>query len=154
MVTEIALERPLTDKDLDEIPDEGNRYGLIWGELYVSPTPSIRHQVVYSNLLRALTEYLVQHSGSLALSASVGVHLDSANVVQPDFVVYEKYDNNLVSQKEFKTALYLAVEILSPSNRAQDLIKSKCSVRILVCPNIGSSTLRKSRSSCSSSMES
>ena len=37
---------PLTLEDLDRLPDDGNRYELINGELYVSAAPREKHQSV------------------------------------------------------------------------------------------------------------
>ena len=37
-------EFPLTIEDLEAMPDDGNRYELIEGELFVSPAPSLGHQ--------------------------------------------------------------------------------------------------------------
>jgi Uma2 family endonuclease len=38
------LNRPLTYRDLDTTPDDGNRYEVIDGELYVTPFPNVAHQ--------------------------------------------------------------------------------------------------------------
>ena len=42
--TDNILDRPLTQRDLDHTPDDGNRYEVIDGVLYVSPFPSYAHQ--------------------------------------------------------------------------------------------------------------
>lgn len=36
------------------IPDDGNRYEVIWGELYVAPAPNVRHQHIVMRLGRFL----------------------------------------------------------------------------------------------------
>ena len=44
------LEPILTIADLDAMPEDGNRYELIEGELFVSRAPSLTHQEVVTNL--------------------------------------------------------------------------------------------------------
>ena len=39
-----ALDRIWTVDDLDELPDDGNRYEIIDGELFVTPAPAWPHQ--------------------------------------------------------------------------------------------------------------
>jgi len=50
----LRLGRPLTSKDVDELPYDANReYELVGGELFVSTRPEHRHQqVIYRILLR------------------------------------------------------------------------------------------------------
>ncbi len=44
----------LTNADVESMPDDGNRYELIDGELYVSAAPSVLHQIVLMNITVAL----------------------------------------------------------------------------------------------------
>ena len=39
-----TLKRQWTTDDLRDLPDDGNRYEVIDGELFVTPTPSWKHQ--------------------------------------------------------------------------------------------------------------
>ena len=48
----------LTIDDLTALPDDGNTYELIEGELIVSSAPSFKHQRVIKNLTRDLANYL------------------------------------------------------------------------------------------------
>ena len=43
---------------LDELPDDGNRYELIDGELFVTPAPIDVHQLVVGALYTRLRAYL------------------------------------------------------------------------------------------------
>src|SRR5436189_1745433 len=51
----------LTIADLEAIPEDGNRYELIEGELFVSRAPSLKHQVIVSNINKILSNYLDQY---------------------------------------------------------------------------------------------
>ena len=46
--------RPFTAGDLDAMPDDGNRYELIDGTLFVTPRPDRRHQRVLVKIAAAL----------------------------------------------------------------------------------------------------
>jgi Uma2 family endonuclease len=50
----IASLRPLTYDDLVDMPDDGQRYEIIDGELIVTPAPTIKHQRVQRSLIRIL----------------------------------------------------------------------------------------------------
>ena len=43
------------------LPDDGNRYEIIDGELYVTPAPSWTHQRAASEMLLLLAPYLRRH---------------------------------------------------------------------------------------------
>ena len=52
------LEPLLTIADIDSMPEDGNRYELIEGELFVSRAPSLIHQGTVRNVLFLFTQYL------------------------------------------------------------------------------------------------
>jgi Uma2 family endonuclease len=52
------IEPLLTIADLDSMPEDGNRYELIEGELFVSRAPSLIHQAVVLNLSAEIRDYL------------------------------------------------------------------------------------------------
>lgn len=53
------IEPLLTVADLELMPDDGNRYEVIEGELFVSRTPSLTHQSVSGNFFHSIKTYLV-----------------------------------------------------------------------------------------------
>ena len=75
----------LTIADLEATPDDGNRYELIDGELYVSTAPSAFHQSVLMNLAALLWIYLRDHPIG-TVYPGVGVIFDDHNGVIPDLV--------------------------------------------------------------------
>ena len=52
----------LTVADLEGFPDDdGNRYELIEGELFVSTSPGLAHQIISDNIVYLIRTYLDQH---------------------------------------------------------------------------------------------
>ena len=54
------VEPILTIEDLEALPDDGNRYELFEGELFVSRAPSLSHQRVLMNIAALIRIYLEQ----------------------------------------------------------------------------------------------
>lgn len=114
----------LTVADLDAFPeDDGNRYELIEGELFVSCAPGIPHQRVLQNLQVELSLYLKANPIGI-LVPGAGAILSDYDAVIPDlaFVRHERWDQ-VVTGEKFTGAVDLVVEILSPgsANRRRDL---------------------------------
>ncbi len=109
------LEPQLTIADLEALPDDdGNRYELIEGELYVSRAPGLTHQYVSDNIVYLIRSYLAEHPVGIVVS-TIGVILSNFNGVIPDIVFFrhEDYDR-LVSKERLYGAPEIVIEILSP----------------------------------------
>src|SRR5947207_15496973 len=52
------IEPLITVDDLDSMPEDGNRYEVIEGELFVSRAPGVPHQRVLKNAVVAFDNYL------------------------------------------------------------------------------------------------
>jgi Uma2 family endonuclease len=114
----------LTVADLDAFPeDDGNRYELIGGVLFVSCAPGIPHQRVLQNLQVELSLYLKANPIGI-LVPGAGAIFSEYDAVIPDlaFVRHERWDE-VVTGEKFTGALDLVIEILSPGsqNRKRDL---------------------------------
>ena len=57
----IASELRLTNADLEAMPEDGNRYEVIDGELYVSSAPGYIHQKLLLRLGAAFLRYIETH---------------------------------------------------------------------------------------------
>ena len=114
----------LTVAELDAFPeDDGNRYELIEGELYVSCAPGIPHQRVLFNLIVAFGEYLKANPVGILVPGAGAIFSDYDAVI-PDlaFVRHERW-NEVVTGEKFTGALDIVIEIVSPGseNRRRDL---------------------------------
>jgi Uma2 family endonuclease len=119
-----SIEPLLTVADLDAFPDDdGNRYELIGGELFVSRPPGIPHQRVLLNLELGLSDYLRANPIGILVPGAGAIFSDYDAVI-PDlaFVCNERWDQ-VVTGEKFTGALDLVIEILSPGtqNRQRDL---------------------------------
>ena len=73
----------LTNKDLECLPDDGNRYELIEGELYVSTAPELIHQRSVGNIHFAFMNFLSKNPIGEILYGP-GVILSDYDGVIPD----------------------------------------------------------------------
>jgi Uma2 family endonuclease len=112
--------RPLTVRDLEDMPDDGNRYELIDGELFVSPAPGYNHQEIVAELLVRLRAARPRHM--TVLCAPFAVQLNFNTEVQPDVLAAPKSD---FTAKRLPGPPSLAVEVLSPSSSVRELNKKK-----------------------------
>lgn len=112
----------LTVDDLELLPDDGKRYELIEGELFVSAVPHLSHQHTSGQILTELMLYLRQHPVGEAV-ATPGLVFDVHNSTIPD-LIYVSHER--LAQVEQDGHLYgapeLVIEILSPGseNRRRD----------------------------------
>src|SRR6266540_6310892 len=109
------IEPLLTVADLDAFPDDdGNRYELIGGELFVSRAPGIPHQRVLLNLEIGLSDYLKANPIGILVPGAGAIFSDYDAVI-PDlvFVRNERW-SEVVTEIRFTGAPNLVIEILLP----------------------------------------
>ena len=113
---------PTTADELEAIPEDGNRYEIIDGELFVSPAPSRSHQRALMLLALRLAPY-AQELGLELLPAPTDVRASHKTQVQPDLLVLPRhFDGRNDTRWEQMSRLLLAVEILSPSTAHLDRV--------------------------------
>jgi Uma2 family endonuclease len=118
----------MTVADLDAFPDDdGKRYELIEGELFVSCAPGLPHQLVLANLVTEFTVYLKQNPVGIA-APGPGAVFSNYDAVIPDLVFASKERlDSIVGNDRFVAAPELVIEIVSPGkeNRSRDLIAKR-----------------------------
>ena len=106
--------------DLEQWPEDGRRYELYDGEVYVVPSPLPLHQVVSARLYDVLSDYARAHGG-IVLYAPLDIVLTEHDVVQPDLLFFTRKRQRLINlRKVTRSAPDLAIEILSPSTASND----------------------------------
>jgi Uma2 family endonuclease len=108
----------LTYDDYAALPDDGKRYELLAGDLYVVPAPTPLHQRVSKRLERQLEAFFEGNRLGEVFHAPVDVILGQHDVAEPDTLVVTTPSQ--VSRRAIEGAPALVVEVLSPSNRAYD----------------------------------
>lgn len=111
--------RDWTVEEVHALPDDGNRYEVIDGELFVTPAPSEVHQDAVVELLVRVKPY----ADALKLHvfiAPTAVTFSARREVQPDLLVLPTLDGQRARAFRDVRRLALAVEVLSPSTTRAD----------------------------------
>src|SRR4030095_11048957 len=92
-----------TYEDYLRLPDDGQRYEVIRGVLYVAPSPNYDHQLAHSQLFRALSNYVVENGLGVVLSAPFDVILPEgiATPVEPDLLFIKEENRPRRGDKNF-----------------------------------------------------
>jgi Uma2 family endonuclease len=110
-----------TYEDYLRLPEDGRRYEIIEGVLYVANAPSYDHQSTVLKVAAKLEN--VSEAGSLGvvIAAPFEVHLPGiAKPVQPDVLFIRKERQPVSGTQIFEGPPDLVVEVLSPSSLRLD----------------------------------
>lgn len=109
-----------TVDDLARMPDDGNRYEIIDGELLVTPAPRLGHQLAVVELVKILGPY-ADSLGLRLFVAPTDVRVSRKSQVEPDlFVVPRSSAPDHRALFVMMHGVLLAIEILSPSTAKVD----------------------------------
>ena len=138
---DVATETKLwTLEEMHSLPDDGNKYELIRGELFVTPPPQGEHEDISSQLARILDPFVAEHGLGLVYRPRAVIRFEGSEV-EPDLMVRAKV-KGLGNRWEAAPAPILVVEIHSPSTRRRTRRRS----RIRTSPTARTSTRPSSRS--------
>ena len=101
------------------LPDDGNRYEVVYGELLVTPSPRLWHQQLVGRLYLALGKYLERHLAGVVLASPADISWGPDVLLQPDVFVVPTDQARLLEWTAIRDLL-LVVEVLSPSNPKHD----------------------------------
>jgi Uma2 family endonuclease len=106
-----------TYEDYRRLPDDGWRYEIIEGELFMAPAPLPIHQKCGGNLFTAFRDFGIEHDAGEAYYSPIDVILPGlATPVQPDILFIVKERLAIVKPDRIEGAPDILVEVLSPSN--------------------------------------
>lgn len=115
-----AAAHPWTADEVRALPDDGNRYELVSGELVVTPTPRGIHQVAVSEFTWRIRAWLERTGLGQILFSPADISLGEDEVLQPDLFVYRTASGDHLRDWADITALLLVIEVLSPSTARYD----------------------------------
>jgi Uma2 family endonuclease len=105
-----------TAADLEELPNDGCRYEVLEGELFVTPAPAFGHNLVASRLARLLGDYCEAHGIGAALGP--GAVRWKQNELQPDVFV-SRVASTVATWSDVGLPL-LVIEVHSPITHLRD----------------------------------
>lgn len=113
--------RGWTYEEFARLPDDGNRYEVIAGDLYVTPAPDMSHQEAGARLFLELRIFATRdHQLGQVLYAPVDVLFGEGDYLEPDIVFLRSDHAHYRTRRAIEGPPDLVVEILSPSSARQD----------------------------------
>jgi Uma2 family endonuclease len=102
------------------IPDDGKKYEVVDGVLFMSPSPNRGHQDVVGALFAYLWNYVNLGALGRAYSAPLDVELEPHTICQPDVIVILNANLSILSDKHIIGAPDLVIEVASPATELYD----------------------------------
>ncbi len=120
-----AVARHWTREEVLALPDDGNRYELVDGELLVSPSPRGLHQRGIVEIFRSLDPFIRKNRLGAICLAPADLDLRSGHLVQPDlFVGRMVRGREPIEWDEFGIPI-LVLEVVSPATARYDRVTKR-----------------------------
>jgi len=121
----MATATKITFEDYLKLPSrEGTIYELDEGELLMEPSPALRHNLIRQRIAAQLTQFVRAHRLGVVVE-EMDFRLGADTVRNPDvaFITSNHLKKIDPDRSPVDGAPALAVEVISPSNPAQDTLK-------------------------------
>src|SRR6266516_2454626 len=109
-----------TYKDYASLPDNGLRYEIINGVLFMTPSPSGAHQDAVLEIAAYLRDHVKRAGIGVVRLAPFDVELAQNVVVQPDVLVVLNEHRDRIAENRIIGAPDLVVEVSSPGTATYD----------------------------------
>jgi Uma2 family endonuclease len=106
-----------TLEELHRLPDDGNKYELVRGELFVTPAPTPPHETVLARLHALLAPFVAEHRLGLVYRPRAVVQFDGSEV-EPDLMVRQTIPDR-TAWRDAPTPI-LVVEVASRTTARRD----------------------------------
>lgn len=110
-----------TLEELHSLPEDGNKYELIRGELFVTPPPTDEHETILARLTRVLDRFVDAHHLGHVYHPRAVFRLEGSEV-EPDLMVRQEA-TGLGNAWEKAPLPLLIVEVFSPTTRRRDQVQ-------------------------------
>ena len=102
-----------TYDDYQDFPEDGKRYELVHGEVFVTPAANTRHQDIVGWVFATLYDHVRRHRLGRVFVAPYDVVLSQTDVVEPDVLFVASAAADLITKANLQGPPTLAVEVLS-----------------------------------------
>lgn len=104
--------------ELHALPEDGNKYEVIRGELLVTPAPTPTHETVSARLIRILMPYVEREGLGLVYFPRAVLQFEDSEV-EPDLMVRQEHEGDSTTWASAPIPS-LIVEVFSPSTKRRD----------------------------------
>src|SRR5688572_9641243 len=107
--------------ELHRLPDDGNKYELVRGQLFVTPPPTDEHETIAARLNEILAPYVREQGLGLVFRPRAVMRFEGSEV-EPDLMVRREHPRRTGRDEDWTRAPVpiLMVEILSSYTRRRD----------------------------------
>ncbi len=127
-----------TYQDYCRLPDDGQRYEVIRGDLHVTPAPTVDHQRAVMRFSWKLQGFVTAHGLGEVFAVALDILLPEgiAAPVQPDVVFFRAGNEPRAGATNFRGVPDLVVEVLSPRTRRYDTTTKLAAYRDAGVPEV------------------
>lgn len=102
------------------LPDDGRRYEIVNGVLYMTPAPNPAHQQAAGEIFFYLRNYVKQQGLGRVFTAPIDVEIAPGDVFQPDVLLLLQRHVDRIKASRIVGAPDLVVEVASPGTATFD----------------------------------
>lgn len=115
-----AVQNDWTVEKALALPEDGKRYEVLDGELFVTPAPTYAHQAALREIDRPVDAYVRAHELGWVLWSPADIVFSPRRLVQPDLFVIPRGSGVRPRDWTDVKSLLLAIEVLSPATARAD----------------------------------
>lgn len=108
---------PRTAMEVFEMLPQGTLAEVINNTIYMSPAPSLQHQIVIGELFTNINMFVKTNQIGLCLVAPVDVYFDGNNALQPDILFISNANMGIINNDKVKGVPDLVIEVLSQDKK-------------------------------------
>jgi len=105
-----------TYTDWENLLDDGNRYEIIDGYIYMTTAPSNFHQWIIGNFYDVVGVPAKNQGLGYPFLAPIGLLMPGCDPVQPDFLFVRKANKAIIYDRRIRGVPDLIIEVLSPGS--------------------------------------
>ena len=116
----MPVDTRLNYEDFCLLPNNGKRYEIVEGDLFVTPAPRRLHQRIVTRLTRFLSGFVEDHHLGEVYVSPFDVVFSPFDVVEPDLVYFSNARESVLTEMNAQGPPDLVVEVLSETTEKTD----------------------------------